>query len=125
MKAKILIIDDEELILQIWENLLSSAGYDVKTACNGKEAIRITEEEKPEIVITDLIMPGMNGVELCRAIKKINPETEVVLISGHPTEMYKYQRDFISAGGREGFLQKPLSLDEMIDVVEAIMREKA
>ncbi len=124
MKPRILVVDDEALILLSWENSLRAAGYDVKTAFNGKDAIRITEEEKPDIVITDLIMPGMNGVELCRGIKKISPDTEVALISGHPEEIYNYQRDFMNAGGREVCLQKPLSIDEMIDAVEVIMREK-
>jgi YesN/AraC family two-component response regulator len=125
MKARILIVDDEALILLGWESSLKSAGYDVKTALNGKEAIEIAYEQKPDIIITDLIMPEMNGVELCRKIKTISPETEVVLISGHPEEIYNYQRDFISAGGREAFLRKPLSMDEMIKAVETIMREKA
>jgi len=124
MKPKILIVDDEPLILMSWENSLTSAGYDVKTAYNGKEAIKISEKEKPDIVITDLIMPEMNGIELCRRIKKISPETEVVLISGHPAEIFNYQKDFVNAGGRESLLQKPLSIDEMIDAVEAILREK-
>jgi YesN/AraC family two-component response regulator len=125
MKARILIVDDEALVLLGWESSLKSAGYDVRTALNGKEAIEIAHEQKPDIVITDLIMPEMNGVELCRRIKTISPETEVVLISGHPEAIYNYQSDFISAGGREAFLRKPLSMDEMIKAVELIMREKA
>jgi CheY-like chemotaxis protein len=76
LKARILIVDDEALILLSWENSLKSAGYDVKTALSGKEAIEITLEQKPDIVITDLIIPEMNGVELCRRIKTISPETE-------------------------------------------------
>jgi YesN/AraC family two-component response regulator len=124
MKARILIVDDEALILLGWEHSLKSAGYDVKTALTGKEAIEITLEQKPDIVITDLIIPEMNGVELCRRIKTISPETEVVLISGHPEEIYNYQRDFISAGGRDTVLIKPLSVIEMIKAVETIMREK-
>jgi twitching motility two-component system response regulator PilH len=125
MKARILIVDDEALILLGWEQSLKSAGYDVKTALNGKEALEITLEQKPDIVITDLIIPEMNGVELCRRIKTISPETEVLLISGHPEEIYNYQRDFISAGGRDAVLKKPLSVIEMIKAVETIMSEKA
>ena len=125
MKARILIVDDEALILLGWETSLKSAGYDVKTALNGKEALEITLEQKPDIVITDLIIPEMNGVELCRRIKSISPETEVVLISGHTKEIYNYQRDFISAGGRDAVLTKPLSIDEMIKAVETIMSEKS
>ena len=87
-------------------------------------AIEIAHKQKPDIVITDLIMPGMNGVELCRRIKEVSPATEVVLLSGHPEAVNKYQRDFVSAGGRDTILSKPLSIVEMIGAVETIMGEK-
>jgi len=125
MKPMILIVDDEALILLSWEKSLTSAGYNVKTASSGKEAIEIIQERSPDIVFTDLIMPEMNGVELCKKIKTISPYTEVVLVSGHPQEIYNHQRNFIEAGGREAFLRKPLFTNELREAVEAIMREKA
>ena len=124
MKGKILIVDDEAIILLSWENMLTSAGYDVETASNGNKAIEIALKQKPDIVITDLIMPEMNGVELCKRIKNISPDTEVVLLSGHPEAVTNYKTDFIRAGGRNTILNKPLSLNEMITTVEAIMQEK-
>ncbi len=124
MKARILIVDDEALILLSWKKSLMSEGYDVKTAFNGEEALKIASEEKPDIVITDLIMPEMNGIELCRRIKTISPETEVVLLSGHPEAINKYQKDFVSAGGKDTFLSKPLSINEIIKAVETIMIDK-
>ncbi len=124
MKTRILIVDDEALILLSWENSLRSAGYDVKTAINGSKAMEIAHNQKPDIVITDLIMPEMNGVELCKRIKTLSPETEVVLLSGHPEAINKYQQDFINAGGRETILSKPLSINEMINTVDTLMKEK-
>ena len=124
MKGRILIVDDEAVILLSWENSLTSAGYDVETALNGNDAIEIAYKQKPDIVITYLIMPEMNGVELCRRIKTISPETEVVLLSGHPEVINNYRSDFISAGGREEVLIKPLSINEMIKAVDKVMSEK-
>lgn len=124
MKTRVLLVDDEALILLGWEHSLRSAGYDVETALNGNEALDIVHKQKPDVVITDYIMPEMNGVDLCRKIKTISPETEVVLLSGLPKETDHYQRDFISAGGKDIFLIKPLSTKEIVSSVEKIMQEK-
>lgn len=123
MKAKILIVDDEEIILAGWGYLLESAGYNVRTALTGADAVRIAEEQRPDIVFTDLIMPGMNGVEVCRQIKAIHPGTEIVLISGNPDEIRKCQMDFIMAGGKDKFLRKPVFTDELIKTTEEIMNK--
>ena len=123
MKARILIIDDEELLLLCWEYTLRSAGYDVVTASEGKKAIEIARQQKPDIAITDLIISDMSGIEVCRKIKESSPETEVVLISGHPEELISRQREFVSAGGRGEVLIKPLSKVEIIDAVEKVLKE--
>ena len=65
MKARVLIVDDEALILLGGQSSLQSAGYEVKTALNGKAAMEIVRKQKPDIVITDLSMPEIDGVELC------------------------------------------------------------
>ena len=123
-KVMILIVDDEELILMGWKYALESAGYNVRTALTGINAISIAQRERPDIVITDLIMPKMNGVEICRKIKEKSPGTEVVLVSGHPEEIKNFQTDFINAGGMDLLLKKPLSTDEIVGAVKVIMNEK-
>ncbi len=124
MKAKILIIDDEELILMGWTYTLRSAGYHVITALTGREAISMVKKEKPDIVITDLIMSEMNGIEICKEIKSKSPEIEVILVSGHPDETKRYQKEFVAAGGRHEILKKPLSKEEIIIAVKKIESEK-
>ncbi|HDK82012.1 MAG TPA: response regulator, partial [Nitrospirae bacterium] len=62
-KASILVVDDSEVFLRGWCVTLENAGYQVKIASTGEEAINMAKDEKPDIVITDLVMPGMNGVE--------------------------------------------------------------
>ncbi len=66
-------------------------------------------------------MPGINGVELCRAIKKESPRTEVVLMSGHPVEVDQNRQSFLDAGGRDGFLRKPFQPGEVVEVAESIL----
>ena len=123
-KTRVLIVDDEPIVLVAWEEELKDAGYDVWTASRGKKAIEIVKKVKPDIVITDLVMPEMNGVEVCRNIKEICPDSDVILVSGNPNELERLLMDFIKAGGRDELLRKPLIKDELIDVVRKISDEK-
>ncbi|MDY6950616.1 MAG: response regulator [Thermodesulfobacteriota bacterium] len=80
---KILLIDDEEPIRKILGLYLRSKGYEVVTAADGGEGIGLFQQEKPPVVLTDIKMPGMDGIEVLKRVKEINPETEVVVITGH------------------------------------------
>ena len=79
----LLLVDDEESIRKVLTITLSDSGYHVLSARDGTEALRIFRETNPPIVLTDIRMPGMTGVELLGAIKKESPDTEVIMISGH------------------------------------------
>ena len=79
---KILLIDDEAGIRKLLSISLRSEGYDVITAENGKRGIELFEQEAPSIVLTDIKMPGTDGIGVLRRIKEINPETEVIVITG-------------------------------------------
>jgi len=83
MGERILIVDDEEDIRAVLDISLSDLGYEVYTAENGEEALRILSEINPPIVLTDIRMPVMDGIELLRRIKQVNPETEVIMVTGH------------------------------------------
>jgi YesN/AraC family two-component response regulator len=80
---KILLVDDEEGIRKVLGISLADSGYEVLSAAEGAEALDIFRREQPGIVLTDIKMPGMDGIELLRRIKEKNPETEVIMISGH------------------------------------------
>ena len=83
MDNTILLVDDEAGIRKVLGISLQDSGYDVHTAENAKEALRLFEEMAPPIVLTDIKMPDMDGIELLRRIKKINPDTEVIMFTGH------------------------------------------
>ncbi len=123
-KDKILLVDDDEIVLSTWQEQLKLAGYDVKTALSGKQAIKMIEAEVVDIVFTDLLMPKMNGVEVCKRIKELCSDIEVVFVSGYPYETEKYLMDFLKAGGRDEYLRKPLLEAEMVEITEKILNEK-
>ena len=120
-KISILLVDDDELILLGWQKELETECYDIRTASSGNEAVELATEAKPDIVITDLVMPGMNGVEVCTRIKDIHPDTEVVLVSGEPLEVQDHLMKFLSAGGTDEFLRKPIIDDELRTTVGKIV----
>ncbi len=122
-KAKVLIVDDEKIVLKAYSIELEEEGFEVFRAATGPEAIEIMKKEMPEIVFTDLVMPGMNGVEICKQIKEIKPDAQVVLISGHPEEVVKYAVAFVEAGGKEEWLRKPLAEDELIQTANKLLQE--
>ncbi len=80
---KILLIDDEEDILEVLSLSLKSDGYEVITASSGEKGLEAFEREFPPIVLTDLKMPGMDGLDVLKRVKSINPDTEVIVVTGH------------------------------------------
>jgi PAS domain S-box-containing protein len=81
--SRILIVDDEELIVKLLARSLRSDGYETLSAYSGQQGLEVFRTESPDIVITDIKMPGMDGLELLRKIKEIDPEKEVIIATGH------------------------------------------
>jgi len=80
---KILVIDDEKPTLMMFRLTLAAGGYEVFTAENGQQGLEVFSRERPSIVLTDIKMPGMNGIEVLKRIKQIDPLAEVIVITGH------------------------------------------
>jgi two-component system, NtrC family, nitrogen regulation response regulator NtrX len=114
MKETILVVDDEESICQSLKAILSDEGYQVLVAGSGEEAVKIVEEEMPQLVLLDIWLPGMDGLETLKAIKKINPEALVIIMSGHGTIETAVRATKL---GAFDFIEKPLSLDKIIILV--------
>jgi len=81
--SRLLLIDDEEAIVRVLSMSLRSDGYDVVVAHSGEEGINVFRKESPDIVLTDIKMPGMDGIEVLKRIKNFAPDTEVIIITGH------------------------------------------
>ena len=142
MDKKLLLVDDEEGIRKVLGISLSDSGYTVFTAENGEEALKTFRKETPPIVLTDIKMPGMDGIELLQKIKHENPDTEVIMISGHgdmdlAIESLKYQAiDFVTKPINDDILEIALNrahekilmrqqLREYTENLEALVREKS
>lgn len=82
-QEKILVIDDEKATLKMFRLFLDVYGFDIYTAESGEEGLDVFDREKPDIVLTDIKMPGMDGIEVLQQIKKRSPATEVIVITGH------------------------------------------
>ena len=82
-RPRILIVDDEEIIVRLLSMSLRSDGYETITAFNGEQGLAVFKSESPDIVVTDIKMPGMDGLELLKKIKEIDIETEVIIVTGH------------------------------------------
>lgn len=81
--TSILVIDDEELIRQRLANLLALDGYQVQVAESGRQGLDIASRDNPNLIIADIKMPGMDGIEVLRSVKQASPDTEVIIITGH------------------------------------------
>ncbi|MFH2064482.1 MAG: sigma-54 dependent transcriptional regulator [Pseudomonadota bacterium] len=111
MFPTIMIVDDEPSILKSLSGLLMDEDFEVITASNGYEALKIIDEESPDLVLLDIWMPGIDGIETLKEIKKKNPHIQVVMITGHGTiETAVKATKF----GAFDFIEKPLSIDKVI-----------
>jgi len=110
MEKKILLVDDEKDIREVVHLSLSDMGYQVFEAEDGDEALRIFRDAQPPIVLTDIKMPNMDGIELLRKIKHENPETEVVMITGHGDMDLAVQSLKHEA---TDFITKPINVDAL------------
>jgi len=111
MYPAVLIVDDEATIIESLEGILSDDGFEVLHAFNGYEALKKIEAESPDIVLLDIWMPGMDGIETLKEIKKISPNLPVVMITGHGT--IESAVDATKSGAYD-FLEKPLSIDKVM-----------
>ncbi len=118
MFPTILIIDDEPSILQSLSGLLSDEGFEVLTASNGYEGLKMIEEEAPDIVLLDIWMPGIDGIETLKEIKKSNPSLQVIVITGHGNVETAVRATKL---GAFDLIEKPLSIDKVIvDINKAL-----
>jgi two-component system cell cycle response regulator len=118
---QLLIVDDDPIILNLLAEFLSNLGYQYRIAGNGLEAMSLLKESSATIVITDLVMPRMDGIELIRKIKRLWPETDIIAITGYSQD-FSYT-DVIKAGACD-FIRKPFNLDELEAKLNRIIRER-
>lgn len=117
MHKTILIVDDEKSICQSLGSILSDEGYEVFTAESGEEALKIIGEELPCLVLLDIWLPGMDGIETLKIIKSGYPQARVIIMSGHGTIETAVKATKL---GAFDFIEKPLSLEKVILIVNHV-----
>ena len=116
---KILVVDNEEDQRRLMSAILTEFGYNVKTVSSAEAALKGMNSENYQLIITDLIMPGMDGTELCERIKSIRPDVKVYAISGH-IELYDDNK--LERLGFDGIIQKPVSMNTLKETIESAVR---
>jgi len=114
-KMKMMLVDDEERFLSTTQKLLSKKGYDVLTAISGSEALEKLLTHNVHVVILDVKMPGMDGIETLKEIKKRFPMVEVIMLTGHATAESAVEG---LKSGATDYLMKPTDVDILIEKAE-------
>ena len=117
----ILIVDDDPMIRNMLITAFSSEDYDVIDAANGKAAIRIFRSEDVDVVITDLIMPDMEGLETIRELRKIKPDAKIIAFSGGGSLSPDGYLKIASSMGAQYTFQKPISIKELKEAVKKLL----
>ncbi len=118
---KILVVDDEETVREMLVTYLETEGYDVGTADSGVTALQVIEEFKPQVVLLDIRMPDMDGLQCLRLIMKQNPDIAVVMMSGFVSE--KIARKTLEIGAFD-YINKPISLEHLMRILQLVKISK-
>jgi CheY-like chemotaxis protein len=119
--ARILIVDDEIQNLELMEAMLTSAGYEVFLAQEGEEALRLARERRPDLILLDLMMPGLSGFEVCARVKT-DPQTGGIPVLFVTALNQISDKERAMAAGGDDFLTKPFQRTELLTRVEALLR---
>ena len=122
-KGRILLVDDEEDILEFLSYNLRKEGYKIKTANNGKSALKILEKFNPDLIILDVMMPEMDGIEVCENIRK-NEKNDDVLILFLTARSEDYSELAGFSAGADDYITKPIKPKLLVSRVNAILKRK-
>lgn len=111
MKNKLLLVDDEKIMLKYLSKFLIKRGFDITTAMNGEDALEKIKNQDFTTVLLDVLMPGMDGIETLKEIKKIKPMTEVIMLTGHASVQVAIEGMKL---GAFDYLMKPFDRDELV-----------
>ena len=120
-KAKVLVVDDEAVVRESYLRTLDGVRYNVRAALDGEEALRMMEAEHFDVILLDIRMPEMDGIEVLRRIKERWPECEVVIITGYPS--IETAKEAVRLGAYN-YLAKPVGPQEVVEAATGAMTQK-
>lgn len=119
-KIRVLLVDDEADFLEITTKRLTRRGYDVETATSCVKAIKVLDAGGIDIVVLDVMMPEIDGIECLRKIKSWSPESAVILLTGHAS-VHTGVSSLMS--GADDYCLKPVEIEELVDKIEIAFRD--
>ncbi|PSB19797.1 two-component system response regulator [filamentous cyanobacterium CCP2] len=120
LMGTILIVEDTPSEMELITHYLKESGYSVISAVSAKEALSIAIEQKPSVVVTDIVMPGMSGFELCRNLKK-NPTTEKVPIIICTSKNQEIDRLWGMKQGADAYITKPFTREQLVRAIKSVV----
>lgn len=118
MSARILVVDDEPRYVRLMEANLVSAGYVVFTACNGQEAVSMVDEQRPDLVLLDVMMPVLDGIGACERIRRFS-SVPIIMVTARGDERDRVRGLDV---GADDYIVKPYSVTELLARVRAVLR---
>jgi len=120
MPTKMLLVDDEKDFVHTLSERLLTRDLDTAVVYDGEEALSYVDKDDPEVMVLDLKMPGINGLEVLRRVKKTRPHVEVIILTGHGSDA---ERDIALALGAFAYLQKPANIDQLAETMKSAYKK--
>ena len=119
MSPKVLLVDDSGLARRSTRRILEEAGYHVVEAEDGLSALERFAVDKPDIVLLDLVMKGMYGLDVLEKLREMDPQARVIVVSA---DVQTSSRDLVQAAGASGFINKPAAAGQVVSMVEQVLK---
>jgi len=116
---KVLVVDDSSVLLQNLTEIVSNAGYQVSTANSGEKAIEVAQQQSPDLIFLDIVMPDMDGYEACRELQN-NEDTKDIPIVFVTSKNQKADKAWALMQGGKGYITKPYTSEQILDQIEAL-----
>jgi CheY-like chemotaxis protein len=124
MDDVVLVAEDDAQYRKLLKEVLENFGYQVLTTANGKEALRVFQEQTPKLVITDIIMPEKEGIETIRELRKMAPDVKIIAISGGGIGSADIYLKIAKAVGADRTIEKPIVIDDLMYAVSVLLPKK-
>jgi len=115
---RVLVVDDEPDVRELLATILTGCGYEVFKAGSGEEGLVLASEVLPDLVVLDIVLPGLSGFEVCRLVKAKYPGVKVLVVSALNREI---DHEYAAEYGADGYLSKPFKVDELLSTVDGLL----
>jgi two-component system, chemotaxis family, chemotaxis protein CheY len=122
MRSRILIVDDSSMSRRIVRGILESAGHEVAEAADGMAALEHYSLEKPDLVVLDLVMGGLPGLDVLQKLREMDAKARIIVATA---DIQSSTREMAAQAGSMGFLTKPIRREELVNAVNAVLKERS